>query len=165
MLVNFESLDNSSKVWIYQAAREFSANEVEIIKNKIESFIRNWKRHGDDLKASYKIVYNQFILLAVDENYNGISGCSIDASVNLIKELEKSFELDLTNRLNISFRDGSNVNVVSMADFQKFVKEGKITAETIVFNNMVSTKAEFEKSWEVPALDSWHKRFLVAKTN
>jgi hypothetical protein len=72
--------------------------------------------------------------------------------------------MDLTNRLNISFRIGSNINIVSMADFQKFVKEGKITAETIVFNNMVTTKSEFEQNWEVPVLNSWHKRFLVAKT-
>ena len=82
MFVNFESLANSSKVWIYQSNREFSSHEGEIIKDKIESFVANWNRHGDDLNASYKIVYNQFIVLAVDEDSEGISGCSIDSSVN-----------------------------------------------------------------------------------
>lgn len=164
MLVNFESLDNSSKVWVYQADREFSSHEEDVINEKATIFIESWKRHGDDLKASFKIMYHQFIVLAVDENYNGISGCSIDASVNLMKQLEKAFELDLTNRLNILFRDGNNMNVVKMADFQKFAKEGKITSETIVFNNMVATKGEFEQNWEVSADKSWHKRFLVTKT-
>ncbi|GGK57736.1 MULTISPECIES: ABC transporter ATPase [Flavobacteriaceae] len=161
MFVNFEDLDNNARVWIYQSNREFSNNEVEIIKEKITSFIENWLRHGDQLKASFFIKYNQFIILAVDENFNEVSGCSIDASVNLIKGLEKDFSVDLTNKLNISFKDNNNINIVSMADFQKYAKEQKITANTIVFNNMVSTKGEFENNWEVTADFSWHKRFLA----
>ena len=161
MLVSFEKLDNSSRVWIYQSNREFSKNEIEDIKIKIEDFISTWQRHGDDLQASYLIKYNQFIVLAVDENFNDVSGCSIDASVNLIKNLEKEYSVDLTNKLNISFKDSSNINIVSLSDFQKYAKEKKITSKTVVFNNMVCTKQEFEQNWEVTADKSWHKRFLV----
>ena len=163
MLVNFESLDDSSRVWVFQSNREFLANEMEVIKVKVENFIENWMRHGEDLKASYVIKYNQFIVLAVDEKYNGVSGCSIDASVNLMKQFEKEFGVDLTNRLNISFKDGDEINVVSLADFQKFAKQEKITFNTIVFNNMVATKADFKTKWEVEAKDSWHTRFLTKK--
>ena len=161
MLVNYESLDDAARVWVYQSSREFLDSEIHEISLKIEAFINNWRRHGDDLKASYKIKYNQFIAIVVDENYNDVSGCSIDASVNLMKQLEKEFSTDLTNKLNISFKDNSNVNIVSMADFQKYAKLKKITSNTVVFNNMVATKAEFEKNWEVTADKSWHKRFLV----
>jgi hypothetical protein len=161
MFVDFESLDNSARIWVYQSNREFSANEMVIIKTKVENFLQNWVRHGDDLKASYTIMYNQFIVLAVDENFNNVSGCSIDASVNLIKQLEKEFSIDLTNKLNISFKDNDNINVVTLADFQKFAKQEKITPKTIVFNNMVTTKGDFNLKWEVEAKDSWHQRFLV----
>lgn len=161
MFVKFEDLDKSARVWIYQSNREFSNNEVEIIKEKTLDFIENWQRHGDNLKASFCIKYNQFIVLAVDENYNNVSGCSIDASVNLIKSIEKAFSVDLTNKLNISFKDANNINVVTLADFQKYVKQQKIIANTIVFNNMVATKEAFENNWEVPADKSWHKRFLA----
>lgn len=161
MFVKFEDLDKNARVWIYQSNREFSNNEVEIIKEKTLDFIENWQRHGDNLKASFCIKYNQFIVLAVDENYNNVSGCSIDASVNLIKSIEKAFSVDLTNKLNISFKDANNINVVTLADFQKYVKQQKITANTIVFNNMVATKEAFENNWEVPADKSWHKRFLA----
>jgi hypothetical protein len=160
MLVSFESLEPTSRVWIYQSNKEFSNEEVAEISTKIESFISNWKRHGDDLKASYQIKYNQFIILLVDENYNPVSGCSIDASVNFIKQIEKEFNCDLTNKLNISFKDNNNINVVSFADFQMYSKSKKITPETIVFNNMVTTKSDFENNWEVPASQSWHQRFL-----
>jgi len=161
MLVKFEDLDDAARVWVYQSNREFSENEVKEISLKIESFISSWQRHGDDLKASYTIKYNQFIVIAVDENYNEVSGCSIDASMNLIKQLEKEFDADLTNKLNISFKDNSNINVVSMADFQKYAKQGKITSNTVVFNNMITTKNDFENNWEVTADKSWHKRFLL----
>ena len=160
MLVNFESLAPSSTVWVYQSNREFSDNELDIICAKIEGFIPEWKRHGEGLKASYQIKYNQFIILAVDEDFNEVSGCAIDSSVNLMKQFEKAFDLDLTNKLNISFKDNNNVNIVSLADFQKFIKSGKINAETVVFNNMVKTKNELEQKWEVTADKSWHQRFL-----
>ncbi|WP_111709267.1 ABC transporter ATPase [Lutibacter citreus] len=161
MLVKFEDLDKDSRIWIYQSNREFTENEVEMLGPIVEDFISTWQRHGDDLKASYIVKYNQFIVLAVDEKFNDVSGCSIDSSVNLIKNLETKFSVDLTNKMNISFKDNNNINVVKMVDFQKFVKQDKITSNTIVFNNMVTTIKEFEENWEVTADKSWHKRFLV----
>ena len=161
MLVNFDSLGGTSKIWIYQSNREFSEKEIAEISQNLENFIGAWKRHGDDLKASYQIKYNQFIVIAVDENFNEVSGCSIDASVNLIKQFEQKFAVDLTNKLNISFKDNHNINVVSLADFQNYAKQQKITSNTVVFNNMITNKSDFEQNWEVTADKSWHKRFLA----
>jgi len=161
MLVSFESLEDSSRVWIYQSNREFSKSEVVEINDKVEEFIEDWLGHGDQIKASYQIKYNQFIMIAADQNYNDVSGCSIDASVNFIKELEKEFNLDLTNKLNVSFKDNNNINIVSLSDFQKYAKQHKITSNTVVFNNLVSTKGDLTNNWEVTAAKSWHKRFLV----
>ncbi len=160
MLVAYNTLPATSKVWVYQSNRAFEPDEVVEIEEQLTQFINSWKRHGEDLKASYLIKYNQFIVLLVDEDFNEVSGCSIDASVNLIKQLEAKFSVDLTNKLNISFKDGDNINVVSMAHFKEYIKQGKITSATIVFNNMVNTKDGFEKNWEVTAANSWHKRFL-----
>ncbi|WP_298370295.1 ABC transporter ATPase [uncultured Lutibacter sp.] len=161
MLVNFEDLNKNSRIWIYQSNKEFTENEVEELAPIIEEFVSNWQRHGEDLKASYKVIYNHFIVLAVDEGFNNVSGCSIDASVNLIKNLEAKFSVNLTNKLNISFKNNNNINIVNMSDFQKYAKEGKITSNTIVFNNLVTTIEDLEQNWEIPADKSWHKRFLV----
>ena len=161
MLVNFESLAPNATIWVYQSNRAFLENELEIIKTKIEKFIAEWKRHGEGLKASYQIKYNQFIILAVDEDHNEVSGCAIDSSVNLMIQFERAFNLDLTNKLNVSFRDNENLNIVTLSDFQKFIKQGKVTANTVVFNNMVKTKEEYTQNWEVTADKSWHKRYLM----
>ena len=161
MYTPYKNLPNNSRVWIYQSNREFTAKEIAFISTKAEEFINSWTRHGDDLKGSYTIKYNQFLVLAVDESFNNVSGCSIDASVHFIQALEKELQLNLMDKMNVTFKNGNHINLVRLSDFQKFAKEHKITQETIVFNNMVATKEDFENSWEVPAKDSWHKRFLV----
>ena len=160
MLVDFNSLPNNSRIWIYQSNREFLSNELIQISEMLSGFVNSWQRHGEDLKASFSIKYNQFIILGVDEGFNDVSGCSIDASVRIIKLIEEEFDLDLMNKLNIAFKDGDNINTVSLANFQKFAKEDKITSETIVFNNMIQSKSELMSNWEIPASQSWHNRFL-----
>nr|WP_298994063.1 ABC transporter ATPase [uncultured Polaribacter sp.] len=161
MYTPYKNLPNNSRVWIYQSNREFTEKEIEFISTKTEEFINSWTRHGDDLKGSFTIKYNQFLVLAVDESFNNVSGCSIDASVHFIQALEKELQLNLMDKMNVTFKNGNHINLVRLSDFQKFAKEHKITQETIVFNNMIATKEDFENSWEVPAKDSWHKRFLV----
>lgn len=161
MFVNFNSLPDTSRVWIYQADREFTEFEVKQITERLMKFVEDWRRHGEDLKASFKIEYNQFLVLSVDENYNDVSGCSIDASVHLLREFEKEFDLDLFNKMNVSFKDGENVNTVSLKDFKTYVKLEKINADTVVFNNLIQSKADFESAWEVEASKSWHAKFLI----
>ncbi len=160
MFVNFDSLTDSSKVWIYQSSREFTANEVEEISQVLKNFVSSWKRHSKELKASYQIRYNQFVILAVDESYNGISGCSIDASTNLFKNIEEKYNVDMFNKLNVAFKNGEHINIVTLADFQKYIKENKINNKAIVFNNMITTKKELENRWELAAEDSWHSRYF-----
>jgi len=160
MLVDFNSLVGSSKIWIYQSNREFSELEMKVINGKLSDFVSNWKRHGDELRASFDIRHNQFIILAVDEEYNNVSGCSIDASTHIFKQFESEFHIDLFNKLNTAFKDGEHINVVSIGDFQKFVNDQKVNSNTVVFNNTISTKMELDTSWEVSANESWHQRYF-----
>jgi hypothetical protein len=161
MFTEYKNLPNNSRVWIYQSDREFTSKEIEFISTKSVEFINTWTRHGDNLKGSFTIKYNQFLVLAVDESFNNVSGCSIDSSVRFVQLLEKELHLDLMDKMNITFKEGEDINLVKLPDFQRFAKERKITQETIVFNNMVNTKEDFENNWEIPAKQSWHKRFLV----
>ena len=161
MFVAYTDLPDHSRVWVYQSNREFTENEVAQICEKSKVFIENWTRHGEALKASFIVKYNHFLVLSVDESFKNVSGCSIDASVHFIKELEAEFNVDLTNKMNVSFKDGDHINIVKLSDFQQYIKEQKISGNTIVFNNMINNKNEFETQWEVTAKESWHKRFLL----
>ena len=160
MLVDFNTLPDSSRVWVYQADREFSLTEVDQITQQLNIFVNNWKRHGEDLKASFQVKYNQFIILSVDEGYNDVSGCSIDASVHIIKQLQREFEVDLLNKMNVTFKDGDNINTISLKEFKEYAKQDKIKPNTVVFNNMIASKADLASAWEVEANKSWHAKFL-----
>ena len=160
MLVSFESLPDSSRVWIYQANRSFTTEELQEISNKLDNFIEKWTAHGANLKASYEIKYNRFIAIALDQQLNAASGCSIDASVQFIQQLEKDYNVDLLDKMNVSYKQGEFVAYKSLTDFRKMAKQKAVSSNTIVFNNLVNNKAEYLSDWEVPASESWHKRFM-----
>lgn len=160
MLVDFNTLPEESRIWIYQANRSFTPDEIEEIERKLDLFIENWTAHGSDLNAGYLIKYKRFIIIGLNQNLNKATGCSIDASVHFIQQLEKDYNVDLMDKMNVSYKQGEYVAYKSLVDFKKMAKNKAVSKNTIVFNNLVTNIAEFKESWEVPASESWHSRFL-----
>jgi len=150
------SFSPQSRVWIYQSDRKFTSTEESEILNKLAAFTNQWKAHGNELLAKAEIRYGFFIILTVDESQAGVTGCSIDSSVRLIKEIEQEYHVDLFNRFNIAYKVNGEVVVNSKEDFETLVNIKQVTPETIVFNNMVQNQAELESKWEVPFQNSWH---------
>ncbi|MFD0836411.1 ABC transporter ATPase [Mariniflexile aquimaris] len=160
MLVEFNTLPEESKVWIYQANRSFTEQEIEEIQAKLDEFLENWTAHGSDLESGYLIKYKRFIVIGLNQNLNKASGCSVDASVHFIQELEKEYGVDLLDKMNVSYKQGDFIAYKTLTDFKKMAKEKAVSKNTIVFNNLVTNIAEFNENWEVPASESWHNRFL-----
>jgi hypothetical protein len=160
MLVDFNTLPEESRIWIYQANRSFTEDEILEIESKLAVFIEVWTAHGQDLQAAFKIVYKRFIVFALNQNLNMATGCSIDASVHFIQELEKQYNVDLMDKMNVSYKQGEYIAHKSLLDFKKMAKQKAVSKNTIVFNNLVTNIAEFNENWEVPASESWHSRFL-----
>lgn len=158
--MNYRALADHSRVWIYQADRKLSDEEVKEIKNYGEKFINQWAAHGSDLQAAFDVKYHQFIILFADESQVKASGCSIDSSVRFIKEIASAYGLDLFDRLNITFKQGNQIDMLRMSDFQTALEMGQLTENTIVFNNLVETKKDFETKWEVPVKESWHLQLM-----
>lgn len=160
MLVDFNTLPEESRIWIYQSNRSFTEDEIEQIQSKLNIFIENWTAHGSDLQAGYLIKYKRFIIIGLNQNISKASGCSIDASVHFIQQLEKEYQVDLMDKMNVSYKQGDFIAYKTLLDFKKMAKEKAISKNTIVFNNLVATIAEFNENWEVPASESWHSRFV-----
>lgn len=160
MFVEFNELSDAARVWIYQANRSFTEEEIEQIKDKSQDFITQWTAHGANLKASYELRYKRFLVFALDQEFNVPSGCSIDASVRFIQQLEKQYNVDLLDKMNVSYRQGDYIAYKPLTDFKKMAKQRAVSQNTIVFNNLVTNKEEYQNYWEVPARDSWHARFM-----
>jgi hypothetical protein len=160
MYVPFENLTEESKIWIYQSNRKFSDEEIAEIDTELKAFIEKWAAHGTSLEASYELRYNRFIVLAVNQENQIATGCSIDASVQFIQNLEKKFDVDLLDKMNVTFKLGEHVAHKTLIEFKKMAKEKAVSENTIVFNNLINTVGEYQDFWEVPAMDSWHSRFF-----
>ena len=160
MYVPFENLPEESKIWIYQSNRKFTDDEFAAIETDLKAFVDSWAAHGTGLEASYQLKYNRFIILAVNQEVQQATGCSIDSSVQFIQDLEKKYEVDLLDKMNVTFKLGEHIAHKPLIEFKKMAKEKAVSANTIVFNNLVNTIEEWNDSWEVPAADSWHSRFF-----
>lgn len=160
MIVPFNTLPNNSRIWIYQANRGLSEAEVTEIQEELSGFLNSWTAHGAGLKAGFEIKYNRFIIIALDQQIQSATGCSIDASVHFIQGLEKKYNIDLLDKMNVSFKQGPYVAYKPLKDFKKMIKDKAVNEKTIVFNNLVASKGEYLEHWEVPASQSWHARFL-----
>lgn len=147
-----------SRVWIYQSDRKFTASEKNIILDKLTAFTKQWRAHGNELAAAAEIRDGFFIVLIVDETQANVTGCSIDSSVRLIKEIEQELNVDLFNRLNIAYINGQDIVIVNRTNFENLINQGKVTTETIVFNNLVQTLTDLDSKWKVPLKDSWHSK-------
>lgn len=156
----FKHLPGSARVWIYQSSRELSDDEVLRINNLLSDFLRQWTSHARKVIAEGIVLYNRFLILAADESAFAVSGCSIDASVNFIRQLERQFHTDFFNRLAIAYRENGAVKTADKPVFQQMIDQGLINHQTVVFNNLVSTVNDFKQHWEVPLARSWHAKFF-----
>lgn len=157
MFVPFNDLPGTSRIWIYQCNRELKADEVSEIKKLAENFVGEWTAHQQTLHASFDILHHIFLILAVDENKSDASGCSIDKSVNFVRQLEKHFNVSFFDRLGVAFRIGQEVKVKTLNDFLNFYNQENLTDSLPVFNNLLITKEEMKTKWEVPLKESWVK--------
>lgn len=160
MYIPFEQLPEDSRIWIYQSNRKFSDEEIAEIESDLQSFIENWAAHGTSLEASFITKYNRFVILAVNQEIQQPTGCSIDSSVSFIQNLEQKYQVDLLDKMNVTFKNGEHIAHKTLIDFKRMAKEKAVTANTIVFNNLINTIDELNNYWEVPASESWHNRFF-----
>ena len=144
-----------SRVWIYQASRLFMLSEALEIEEMLETFVRDWKSHGTPVKGYANLFYGQFIVLMADESATGVSGCSTDSSVRLIKDIEQRFGVTMFDRLNLAFWVKDKVQMVPMAQLSYALENGLISPDALYFNNTVQTKEELATKWLIPMKDSW----------
>jgi hypothetical protein len=152
------NISDNSRVWIYQANRILTEEEVLSILQMLNNFTAEWLAHGHALAAIGEVLHHQFIILSVDEEIAGATGCSIDKSVNLMKEIEQKFNLNLFDRFRIAFRQNEEVINCSREEFEIMIKNGIVNENTLVFNNLINNRNELQTAWEIPLKDSWHVR-------
>jgi hypothetical protein len=160
-----EAFAADSRVWIYQSSRLFTLSEAIQAEELLERFVTNWQSHGTPVKGYANLLFGRFIVLMADETASGVSGCSTDSSVRLIKEIEKTFSVNLFDRQMLAFIIKDNIQLLPLSQVQYAINNNFIQPGTAYFNNLVQTKEELQTNWIIPVKDSWlAKRFSFAET-
>ncbi len=161
MLVSFNEICDSSRIWIFQSDLKIENNKIELIKNELEKFLVQWSSHGKGLKSSFEIKYNLFIIIAVDGSVNNATGCSVDSLTNFILKIQEDNNINFFNRLSIAYNKENEIKLNNLSNIKDMIKDKKFSPETIVYNNLVKTKKEYINDWKVPAKKSWHKNLFI----
>ena len=160
MIVDFNQIPNWCKLWVFPSSRKFYPQEIEGLKERIESFLSNWTHEGQSLTCSYQLKYQRFIIISVDNSEISLSLKAHDTLTAFILELEKFYDIILLDKINVCYKQGEFVQYKDLKEFKKMMKNKGVSKKTIVFDNMITTKAELENDWEINIMDSWLGRFL-----
>jgi uncharacterized membrane protein YheB (UPF0754 family) len=150
-----EGFPEQARVWLYQSSRPFSEKEQKEIQEQLYQFYSQWQSHGEPVKGWAGLVFNRYIIIMADETEVQVGGCSTDASMRMIKSLERQYDVHLFDRLSITFLVNNQVEMLPLQQVQYAIDRSYINAETLVFNNIVGTQKELLENWLIPLKDSW----------
>jgi hypothetical protein len=160
MYIPFDEIAFEARLWIYQADRPLTDDEVGTLNELLRAAVDGWKAHERPLTASFKLFYNRFIVLAVDEKRMAPSGCSIDASVHWLQEIGQRMSVGFFDRSVAYLDEKGGIQTLPVREVKQAIVEERIEPSTLVFDHLVPNKVQWMKRWKVPADQTWMKRFF-----
>jgi len=161
METKLQQINDTHRIWVYQSSRPLNEQEQEMIVKTGTEFLAQWTAHGDQLYATVSVLYNHFIIIALDEEKAAPGGCSIDKLLHWVMSVERSLHIDLLDRQAIAIFDASqNTRVFTPEQFEQAIAENSIREDVLVFNNLVATGKELKQNWIIPASTSWQHRYF-----
>ena len=156
--MSFEHLSNNARVWVYVFKTELNPEQESIVKSKFDQFVSAWQCHGSELTGAYELIENKVLVLAVEEA-NSVSGCSIDSSVRVLKQLKEEHGIDALDQTLIHYRRGDDLETVNRSIFDTLCKAGDISDETKVIDPLLTSMADLRSGkLEKDFSQSWHAR-------
>jgi hypothetical protein len=143
MLPNFKNLfpelPDHSRVWLYLANRKLDSTELHYAEEKLQSFLKSWAAHGKNLFCDGRFLFDQYLVLVVDEKQESASGCSIDSSVRFVKSLGNELGVDFFNRMNVLEFDGEKTITTNYFE--------AIEKKRTFLNPLIESLSELRSSW------------------
>ena len=160
MYIPFSDLDLEARIWIYQANRELSKEENAILTETLKSVLDNWEAHGKPLTASGKVFEQRFVVIGVDERAEVPSGCSIDKSVHWLQQIGSQMNVDFFDRSVAFVNENNEIATIPVSKIKQAVTDETINGSTTIYDNQVTTKAQWLNRWKSPASHTWLSRYF-----
>lgn len=163
--MNIAALDgfpDSARVWVFGAERELTGAEARVLFDAVDRFLDGWAAHGVPLRAARAWCYERFLVVAVDIESAPPSGCSVDALVTVLRNLERRLDVRFLGNEAVWYRgSGGDIRRASRRQFRALAGRGDVVRDSIVFDNSITVLAELRAGrWEGPARDRWHAAFF-----
>jgi hypothetical protein len=160
MYIPFEQLPDQSRVWVYQANRPLLADEMEQISSFLTYEMNAWAAHGAPLNASFEIRFGQVVIVAVNEDVNQASGCSIDASTRWFKSLGETLQIDFFDR-QIAKIQGEQISLIPITSIKDFILSAHLLEEDFIIPPQTSDLSQYRNQWLQKVRESWLKKYLA----
>ena len=158
-VVQFETLPDDSRLWVFGVERTLDGPERESLLGAVDSFLETWAAHGMPLTCGRDWRRERFLFVAVDQASVPPSGCSIDALVGVLKDQERRLGVRVLDNTPVWFLKDGDVQRLARSEFRRLVEEGAVGPDTVVFDNTVTRLKEARGGlWEGPARASWHQK-------
>lgn len=165
MTSDFDTLSKNSRIWVYQGNRKLTSQEQKVCLERVESFLREWAAHGNALKASASVRHDFFLIIGTDESFNMASGCSINTQVRFVQQLSFDLGIDFFQRTNIAFLIDKQIELVPLSQIKSEIEKGRISTQTLFFDNTIQTKSQLVNNWCVEAGKTWLNRYFKQPIN
>lgn len=163
--MNIAALDgfpDTARVWVFGAERELTDAEAAMVFDAVDRFLAGWAAHGVPLRAARAWCHERFLVVAVDIESAPPTGCSVDALVTVLRNLERRLDTGLLGNEAVWYRgsDG-DIRRASRRRFRALAREGEVVPDSVVFDNSITVLGELRAGrWEGPARDRWHAAFF-----
>ncbi|RMG45342.1 MAG: hypothetical protein D6719_00360 [Candidatus Dadabacteria bacterium] len=157
----FDDFTDESRVWVFAARDRLSTDTAEKFSALFAPFVADWKAHEVPVRGDFNIVHDLFLLVCADGKAAVPTGCSIDGLFKAVRAASTESGANFDVRPEIYFRNGENICCVTSQEFKKLCSQGKISPDTIVFNNSITKLSDLKNNrWETELKNSWHyKKF------
>ena len=156
----FDRLPDSARLWVFAASRPLEVAEQDALLGAVDAFLDQWNAHRVPLDCARDLRYDQFLIVGVDQEAAGVSGCSVDALVRTMKGLGQQLGVDLVDHASVFYRDGGAIRRATRDDFAAGRNPAAPSPRRrTVFDNTVQTAGALRAgAWEAPAARTWHGR-------
>ncbi|MCS6822656.1 MAG: hypothetical protein NZ529_00045 [Cytophagaceae bacterium] len=156
----FPTLPSEARIWIYQANRILTHEEVQEIQKQANEFVRNWKSHEQPLCAQAEVIHRLFLIFAVDTTTVNPGGCSIDKQVHFVKSIQHHYGLNFFDRLSVAYMSDEQIYIEHISTIAQKIKNNVFAKSTLIYDNSIHTLKELNNTWLKPAEQTWLKRYF-----
>lgn len=161
MFVPFEKIPNTAKIWVYFITQNIDYQKIDKLNNLLTDFLNVWTAHQQNLLASFQLIDNKILIIAVDEQAAQASGCSIDTCVKNLKIIEQQLDINLLEGNLVLFQNNENQIVnVYLNEIKKNIENKTITKDNFLYDRTLTNLNDWQQKGKIKVSESWVKRYF-----